>query len=201
VPPVLTESPKTIVAVLTSARSAAPDPRVDAVLAAFRRQWLAIARRRYPTLRDDVEDAIQNALVKLLDVDKLATLKDTALIEGWARSVFVHTVLDLIRERQREHRRRAEVGIRRDDDPEDLLRDLPSPTPTPEETASERERLRIVTRCIGGLEVARLKFVDGLPDKEVAARRHLTRDAVAGQLKRFRKTLRKALGETDEELS
>ena len=148
-----------------------------------------------PPLQADVEDAIQNALLKPLSAEKLETLRDATRLEAWARSLFVHAVLDVARDRRRELTRRCVLG-RPEDDPEELLRDhLPSAAPTPEELAAERERLRIVARCVESLEVARLRFVEGLPEKDIAVRRGLTRDAVAGRLKRFRKALRSALGE------
>ena len=51
--------------------------------------------------------------------------------------------------------------------------------------------------CVERLEVARLKFVEDLPEKEIAARQGLTRDGVAGQLKRIRKGLRDAFGDSE----
>jgi predicted DNA-binding protein (UPF0251 family) len=68
---------------------------------------------------------------------------------------------------------------------------------SPEEIAAHQERLRLVRACIEGIEVARLKFVEELPDNEIAARCNLTRDAVAGQLKRLRKHVRAVLGAAD----
>src|SRR5437867_363110 len=64
-PAVRSEAPERIVAILKSARSPAPDPRLTEVLEAFRSQWRAIARRKYPSLQAEIEDAIQNALLKL----------------------------------------------------------------------------------------------------------------------------------------
>ena len=79
-----------------------------------------------------------------------------------------------------------------------ILRDkLPSGDPTPEEQASERQRLAIVSRCIERLEVAKLRFVEDLPEKEIAERLGLSRDGVAGQLKRIRKAIRNALEGSD----
>ena len=194
---VLKGPPEAILAILRSAQSATPDARLGEVLAGFREQWLAIARRRYPGLHDDLEDAVQAALLKLVAGEKLDSLKDVARLEAWARSLFVHTVMDVARERGRHRARRAYLG-QRDEDPEDVLRDrLPSDRPTPEEMIAYRERLGIVSRCVRDLDVARLKFVDGLPEKEIAARQNLTRDAVAGQLKRLRKVLRAALDEPE----
>ena len=50
-----------------------------------------------------------------------------------------------------------------------------------------------MSRCIERLEVAKLRFVEDLPEKEIAERLGLSRDGVAGQLKRIRKAIRNAL--------
>lgn len=193
----LRDSPEVIFAILRSARSPAPDPRLDDVLEDFRRHWLAVARKRYPGLRDNLEDAIQNGLLKLISPDKLSKLQDVTRLEAWGRSIFVNTVLDLVRDGRRQRHRRLYIGPP-EEDPEDALRDrVPSEAPTPEEMAAYRERLRIVTQCVEKFEVARLKFVDDLPDKEIARCQGLTRDAVAGQLKRIRKSLRRAFGDAE----
>ncbi len=191
----LNAPPEVVLAILRSAQTAEPDPRLGEVLEAFRRHWLAIAQRRYPGLRDEAEDAVQTALLKLVSSEKLATLRDAARLEPWARSVFVHTVLDVARDGRRHQRGRAYLG-QPDDDPEHALRDqLPAPGPSPEDTIVHRQRLEIVAQTTARLEVARLKFVEDLSEKEIAERQQLSRDGVAGQLKRIRKTLRKALGE------
>jgi RNA polymerase sigma factor (sigma-70 family) len=194
---VVTGPPEAIFAILRSAESGTPDPRLGEVLEAFRRQWLTIARKRYRGLQDDLEDAVQSALLKLISGEKLARLKDVGRLEAWARSIFVHTVLDVAREAGPHRARRTYLG-HPDEDPEEALRDhLPADRPTPEETTAFRERLEIVARCIENIDVARLKFVEDLPEKEIAARQNLTRDAVAGQLKRIRRGLRIALGEPE----
>ena len=41
------------------------------------------------------------------------------------------------------------------------------------------------------------KFVENLPEKEIALRLNLTRDGVAGQLKRIRRGLRIAFGDAE----
>jgi len=195
-PAVHSESSETVVDILKSASSPAPDSRLTEVLEAFRRQWLAIARKKYASLGPDIEDTVQIALLKLVSADRLASLRDAARVEAWARSLFVNAVLDGIRERRRDLGRRA-LG-RPEDDPEEILRDcLPSTAPTPEDLSAQRERLEIVAGCLEKLEVARLRFVEGLSEKDIAARHGLTRDGVAGKLKRFRKLLRSALGEPE----
>ena len=189
--------PETIVAILRSAQTGNPDPRLEEVLEGFRRQWMSIARRRYPGLQNDLEDAVQSALLKLLSGEKLDRLKDASRLEAWARSVFVNTVMDFARDGARHRRRRTYLG-QADEDPEDVLRDhVATDQPTPEEMTAYHERLAIVARCVDKVEVARLRFVDDLPEKEIAARQRLSRDAVAGQLKRLRKGLRVALEEPE----
>jgi RNA polymerase sigma factor (sigma-70 family) len=189
---VLTVPPEVIVAILRSARSAAPDPRLDGVLQAFRREWQLLGRRRYPKLGDALDDALQAALLKVISPAKLDGLNDASRVAAWARSIFIHAVMDVARESKRHRGQRLGVGP--DDDPEDVLRDrLPALDPSPEEQACGRERLAIVARCIERLEIARLRFVEDLPEKEIAERLELSRDGVAGQLKRIRKAIRNAL--------
>jgi RNA polymerase sigma factor (sigma-70 family) len=189
---VLTVPPEVIVAILRSAGSASPDPRLDDVLQAFRREWQALGRRRYPKLGDALDDALQAALVKVISPAKLDGLKDAARVAAWGRSIFIHAVMDTARDSKRHRGHRLVAGP--DDDPEDVLRDrVPALDPTPEEQACGRERLAIVARCIERLEIARLRFVEDLPEKEIAERLDLSRDGVAGQLKRIRKAIRNAL--------
>jgi RNA polymerase sigma factor (sigma-70 family) len=189
---VLTGPPESILGILRSAQSGTPDPRLGSVLEGFRKHWLALGRRRYPQLQDDLEDAVQTALMKLVSAEKLDTLRDAERLEAWARSLFVHTVLDLARDGRRHSKRRSYVGTG-EDDPEHALRDsLPDDAASPEDLASCRERLAIVARAASRLEVARLKFVEDLPEKDIATRQGLTRDSVAGQLKRIRRALRQA---------
>jgi RNA polymerase sigma factor (sigma-70 family) len=169
-----------VVTILWSAYSVPPDPRLESVLGAFRAHWLSVGRRRYPQLADDLEDVIQNALIKLVSRDKLATLRDPARLEAWARSLFVRTVFDLLRDSRRHSEQRS---------------CLPPPDghPTPEELASHRERLAIVARVTARLAIARSKFVEDLPTKEIARRHNLTVLAVSSRLKRARASLRQAL--------
>jgi len=179
---------------LRCAHSGTQSPRLESVLEGFRKHWLAIGRQRYPQLASDLEDAVQIALVKLISSDKLATLHEAERIQPWARSIFVHTALDLLRTAMRHNRHRTYLGTP-GEDPEQALREaLPSEGPTPEDLTSHRERLAIVARVVATLDVARVKFVQDLAEKEIARRQGLTRYAVASQLKRLRKVLRHVLG-------
>ena len=189
----LTGPADTILDIVRSAHSPTPDARLGPVLEGFRRRWLVLGRHRYPQLQDDLEDAVQTALMKLLTREKLDTLREADRLEAWGRSLFVHTVFDLARDGRRHSHRRTYVG-HPEDDPELALRDaLPDGGPSPEDLASHRERLAIVARVASRLEVARLKFGEDLPEREIATRQGLTRHSVAGRLKRIRVALRQAL--------
>ena len=185
--------PVAILEALRSADSAIRSPRLESVLEDFRTQWLAIGRLRYPQVDNDLEDAVQLALVKLVSREKLATLHEADRIQSWARSIFVHTLLDLLRTTKRHDRDRAYLNTS-ESDHEQALRDaLPAETPSPEDLALHRERLLIVARVVSKLESIGMKFVHDLPEKEIARRQGVTRSCVAGQVKRARKTLRRAL--------
>src|SRR6185503_4793270 len=167
-----------VVVVLRSARGSSPDPRLDDVLKAFRRQWSAIARKRFPRLGDDLDDALQEAMMKLTDPHRLDTLRDPTRIEAWGRSLFVYTVFDFMRV-ERSHaaaRDRPAGGHDEDGDEEAIEELLSSGTWGPEEIATHQQRVQLIVGCIDGIEVARLKFVEDLPDNEIAARCNLTRD-------------------------
>ncbi len=182
--------------ILRSAHTAPHDPRLGSVLEAFRKSWLALGRRRYSRFQDDLDDVVQTALIKLVSPDKLATVRDAARLEAWARSLFIRSVLDLVRETRR-HSRRTYVGAP-GDDPEWALREsIPAEQPTPEDLAGYRERLAIVARVASRLEAARLRFGQDLPEKEIAKRQGVSRHCVAGQLKRTRKALRQAFQDAE----
>ena len=94
-------TPEAIVAILKSARADAPDPRLESVLQAFRSEWMSLGRRRYPSLGDALEDALQIAMLKVISPAKLDGLQDVARVEAWARSIFIHAVLDVVRDLRR----------------------------------------------------------------------------------------------------
>jgi DNA-directed RNA polymerase specialized sigma24 family protein len=185
-------SPEAVLGILRSAHSTLPDPRLGAVLDHFRSRWLALGRRRYPGLGSGIEDAAQTALMRLISRGKLDTLRRAERLEAWARSLFVHAVLDLVRDPWRPGGRRIYDGPSGDDGEHAFLDGLPDDKPTPEELVAFRERLAIVARVVSRLEVARLKFIEDLPEKEIALRRGVSRSCVAGRLKRVRSALRQS---------
>lgn len=184
--------PADALTVLQSAASGRADPRLGDVLAALRGHWLAIARKRYPGLAADFDDAVQDAYAKLLSRTALDQVRDAARLEAWARRVFLNALFDLARDRRRSLDRAAACAeaVSTFDQP------MPASAPSAEEVACHRERLRIVASYISRLPIAKLKFADGLADRDIALRTKLTRDGVAGRLKRLRTELREGLGES-----
>src|SRR5215813_6045058 len=83
-----------VVAILQSAHTSCPDPRLSEVLNGFRRQWEQIARWRYRQLGDSLEDAVQVALTKLVSPDKLRWLVDPSGVERWGWTLFANTAVD-----------------------------------------------------------------------------------------------------------
>ena len=163
------KSPGDIVGILRTALGPAPDPRLSDVLEAFRRQWLVVGRR-FPGLRDQLDDAVPDVAPEAGSPGKLDRLKDVTRLEGWARCIFVNTVLDLARRPvagagwrsgRRTRTPRTSCGRSR-------------PTVRPRKHGDVDQRLRIVSRCVERFPVARLKFVDDLPDKEIASRTRLS---------------------------
>lgn len=186
-----------VVAILRTARDPHPDARLGPLLAAFQGQWERLARRRFPDLGADTDDAVQEAMLKLTDPARLDALRDPQRVEAWGRSLFVRTALDVFKLERLHVRGRA--AIRADDrtDVPPLVELLPSARPGPEEIAAQRERMALVGTCLAGLDVGRLKFVEDLSDLEIARRCHMSRDGVAGRLKRLRKQVRSVLDEAD----
>jgi RNA polymerase sigma factor (sigma-70 family) len=191
-----------IIAVLRSVSSGASDPRFPQVKLTLEAEWRSIARRRFPALGEDFQDAIQDTWSTVLRPEKLKAVSEDGLIRRWARQVFVNNAYDMVKWRW-PARHQSLHDDRRDHD--QILRTcLPDTAATPEEDASARERLNAILGLIGANLVARLRAVDGLSDKEIAGRLGLqSRDAVAGQLKRFRMRLRELLVrlECEDEIS
>ena len=161
----------------------------------MRTEWIRIARGRLARLGDDTEDAVQAALMKVLSAEKLACLSDAFAIDRWARSIFVNTALDYLRDAQRRGRRQAAHTDLPDSDT-DWLDRLPTPEPDPEERVRRAERLAVIRGCLQQLDDAWLRYAEDLPEREVAARVGASRAAVATRLKRFRRWLRDQLDET-----
>src|SRR5262245_18312821 len=185
-----------IAAVLRVVSSGKLDQRFSEVKQILETDWRAIAARKFPKLGDDFEDAMQDTWNTVLRPEKLGAVNDPSLIRRWARQVFVNKAYDMLRWRWPDDQQDLHDEQR---DNDDLLRSrLPTRAPTPEEEASSRERLAAILELIGDNLAARLRALDDLPDREIALRVGLaSRDAVAGQLKRFRTRLRLLLEQLD----
>lgn len=179
--------------VLRAATSAEGDARVELVLRSIQRHWEHIGRARFPALREDLPDTIQASLSKLLGPSALGALGDVRHFDAWVRSIFVNTALDVLRQLERTRRRAVSPGGP-DDDPATLLDRLPALTPGPEDAVQRRQMLETVAQALREVEAARLRYTEDLPEREIAERLGISREAVATRLKRFRQRLRVLLG-------
>jgi RNA polymerase sigma factor (sigma-70 family) len=186
-------APEEVVRILRTARTPYPDPRLDAVLTAFRRHWLSLGRAVHPELESDFDDAVQHGLMALTDPDELDRLRDETQVLAWARGIFRNKLATLARERGRERRRRQVVPEHVGHMIDWLAEHRASYEPTPEEQAILHQRVAIVVQCLHDLPLARAKFLEDVPDKELALRFGKTNDAVRNYLKRVRKVLRTAV--------
>lgn len=179
--------------ILRTAYRERPDERLPQVLAMLRADWIACVRRKRLDVGTELDDALQNASLKVIAPENLATLDDPERLIAWARAIFVNSLHDLGRSSRRLWRGRV---VTQHDDQEALGR-IPSLDPSPEEIVSAREREETVRRIVERVPMARLRLLEGLSEKEIAERLGVTRDAVAGQTKRLRKLLWRVL-EGDE---
>ena len=82
----LSGTPESVLGILRTAHSSAPDPRLQGVLEEFRKHWISLGRRRYPQLQDDLEDAVQTALM-LARYAAALSARDVNLVAGVHPSV------------------------------------------------------------------------------------------------------------------
>lgn len=188
-------SPAQVVEILRFARRDLRSPALERVLECFKRRWLRWARRRYPGLDAQHEDAVQEAQVLVLN--RLDQLRDPARVEAWANAVFRSVLLDMFKKHSR--RGRWHRDVKSDEDPDDRLAQLPSAGPGPEDDVSLQERERIVRKIVRVDEAAWLKFEEHCTDKEIEASTGLSRDAIATRCKRIRLVLKRLLDDTDED--
>jgi RNA polymerase sigma factor (sigma-70 family) len=154
----------------------------EPLLLAIQDDWEMIAHTRFPALGGDTGDAVQAAFAKLLAPGAVNALADASRVRAWIRSVFVNTAIDLLRERER---RREGTG------PDDCDR-VPASTPQPDAALSAHELTRLIEQSGDG-DAARMRWIEDLPEREIAARLGTTRSAVAARLKRLRRRLRAIL--------
>jgi len=189
-------APEEVVRILGTARTSMPDPLLQPLLEGFRRHWLAVARRVRPGLEADFDDAVQQGLIDLVDPDVLLTLREPTQVHAWARSLFCNKLATIARQRGRERSRRHPLPAHVEDTLDWLAERFAAEGPTPEEDAMSRERLAILGRCLEALPpLAKAKFVDDVPDQELAARFGKSNAAVRNYLKRIRQLLRTAVAE------
>jgi len=104
------------------------------------------------------------------------------------RSIFIHSGNGSLRDLRRHPAiafRPGPTGPERT-----AARPLPSLGPTHEEHTAERERLAIVSRCIARLEWTRLRFVEDLPERDIAEPDRPLSDESRAQLKAHTQAIR-----------
>jgi RNA polymerase sigma factor (sigma-70 family) len=156
---------------------------VETVLLAIQDDWEMVAHTRFPALGSDTGDAVQAAFAKLLAPGALDALEEPSRVRAWIRTVFVHTAIDVLRERER----------RGQDSGGDAYEGLPASTPEPDAALRGSELTRLIEQSGDGAAAARMRWVEDLPESEIAARLGTTRSAVAARLKRLRRRLRAIL--------
>ena len=187
--------PHKVVELLRSAGDDPGTPRLAQVLECFRRRWLAWARRRYPALEAQHEDAVRQA--QILVLRRIDQLRDPVHVERWADSVFAIVLREIVRKHGR-----AAPPVRPGDDPDaPRHHPLPGVPPTREQRTVLRELLEIVCSVVRICEKAWLRF-ERLSEEEIRERTGLSPGAISSVVQillRISRLLRRILDETDEE--
>src|SRR5262245_13840464 len=113
--------PHEVADILRSATPGGSDAKLTTILVCFRHRWLAWAQRRYPRHASIHEDAVQDA--RMLVLERIEQLRDSALVERWANSVFAHVLYDLLGKERR--RARWHRDVPKDTDPDLALVRIP----------------------------------------------------------------------------
>jgi len=194
-------SPDEIVALLlATANGGGPKdpqrPDREDLIRRVRNHFLAIARRHFAHLGDEIEDAVQLAIMEVCRVENLAGMRDRAHFWRWARGILLNKCNDARRAWFRRKGRFVEPNASADGDDDSgdwLERFTGSRDDDPGSLADHREILRRVAEVISRHEVGRLRLLLDLSEQEVCAKLGLTRHQVAQQLKRLRHKLRELL--------
>ena len=176
-----------IFAILESARTQSPHPRLKEVLERFRRQWTVLARKRYRTCTEDVEDAIQETLDTITRAEILENVRSPEAIEFFATRTFANRVLDEIRRWKRTH-----------DGPDVSMNPAVDRDADPAEEARRRELVELIRPLIEECPAARLRYVEGLPIAQVAKETGLNPRTVHRRLARFLEMLQETMADGTE---
>jgi RNA polymerase sigma factor (sigma-70 family) len=175
-------------------------PLVEAARAGSRAAFAALVERHWPLLvgccrrmlgADElVEEAAQESVVQaLVGLDRL---RNAARFGPWLAGIGLNTCRHLLRERSEAARSPGAVAHRQADD-----------SPGPDELAEAAEIVARVRGAVSALpcgqrEAVTLHYLDGLPQREVAAALGIDVGAVKTRLHKARRTLRRRLVEFQE---
>jgi RNA polymerase sigma-70 factor (ECF subfamily) len=151
----------------------------------------------------DAEDAVQQAWISAYQ--RLDQFAGAARFSTWLTRIAIHASLA----RLRQTHRRGEVGLERspnDEQQEEQMSRLPSPSPDPEQQASRRELVALVERAIDELPdiyrvVIMLRQVQQLSTAETAACLEVSEEVVKVRLHRGTALLRDALSARVDEVA
>src|SRR5207253_7770652 len=124
------------------------NPRLAQVVECFRTRWLAWARRRYPAVEAQHEDAVRQA--QLLVLRRIDQLRDPVHVERWADSIFAIVLREIVKRHRPATAWKAPPVL-----PPDCL---PHLAPTPRDEAAFRELLEIVCSAVRICEELWRKF-------------------------------------------
>lgn len=148
--------------------------------------------RRMVSSSDQIDDIVQDAYLNLARLESVAHIRDgRAYLFTTARSVLLQRI-------------RRDRLVRIDSLTDLHLLTLEDETPDPERNAGGRRELDRVRRLIDGLpdrcrEIFELRRVQGVPQREIAARMNLPEHTVEQQAIRGLKLIMRAIAEEDGE--
>jgi RNA polymerase sigma-70 factor (ECF subfamily) len=150
------------------------------------RRWIARTVRS----REDVDDIVHEAYCRLASLDAVSHIVNP-------RAYFFQTARSLVLERIR-RTRIVRIEAVAEIDALNIVDDEPSP----ERNVAARRELERVRRLIAGLpakcrRVFELRKIDGLSQKEIAAKLSISENTVEAQTARGLKLILKALAEED----
>jgi len=144
--------------------------------------------RRYAGSREDAEDYLQEAFIKIFE--KLNLYRFQGSLEGWIRTTVVHVCLNKLRSRK------LYSDISEDFHVADTH------TPDGAQNLGEQELLTLITSLPAGYRtVFNLYAVDGFDHAEIADMLGISEGTSRSQLAKARMVLRKALTEKKTEYS
>ena len=141
---------------------------------------------RYTGNRDEAEDVLHDAFIKVYE--KINSLKDNSLFEGWLRRIVVNQALDFLKAKKKLREITNEsVQLNANSESEER---------SPYEGISSRELMETLEKLPMGYKmIFNLCVIDGFQHKEVAERLGISEGTSKSQLAKAKLFLRNLLSE------